>query len=975
MRSRRLCNRERSTVTDDGDTAMADDAVATGAARRKRLAQRRKTLGLTQEALAGRLGVERTTVVRWERGETEPAPVIRPKLARALQVSADRLEQLLDGGTPGGDGRPGRNPAQPATGRAAGEIFVGRAAELASLESAAAAARSHKPAVVLVEGEAGTGKSTLLSRFASGVTGARVLRASGDEAERLLPYGIVGQFTGNAQNGGLPGLLGSELNDTVDPIAVGADLVAWLERLSAGHGLVLGVIDDIHWADGPSARALLFALRRLLAAPALIVVSGRASELARLGPAWQRFLTGDHRVVRVRPGAFTPAEVAELGRALGRGELPRPVVKRLIAETGGHPLYCRAVLEETRTGDPRGESLQIPRSLAAVVLGRARGLSPAAQDLVTAVAVLGGKCRLHGAARLAQLSDPLPALGEAVAAGILTEQPGMGSTDIGFTHLLVQRAVYGDLSPQRRRELHMRAAGVVDEQAALGHRVAVLAGTDDGLAAELEASARQAQRLGRLAQAAEWLAQAAEASSEQEAADRRFLDALYILVNFGELAAADSLAARSATVSPSTRLSYMLGTLDFLSGRHAAAEEHLKDAWHIHEHEGELDIGCLSALWLANVYLLTGRFREAVAWAEQATSVAPVHEGVHRAAMSMLALSLFYVQRAPEALAALAAFTDPPAEVPPEQTDVLVLRGIARRVTEQVPAAIADLSTAVARLQAGVPVLLATTCLVNLAAVEYRTGAWDDATLHADMAVSRASDGGRALDLASAHSLAALIPAQRGDWPTADRHVRMAREAAREVGDAVVIGTASIAQQYLAMARGDVDGVVAAAAATRASGYKEFFCMADTYDWRFLELEALIRLQRRGQAEAALAAITSDLAVFGPPAARLAAARLRAELALATGDAGAAAAAVADAGEHARDLQAPLLVAQLEITDGRRLRVAGEFSAAVARLTSARQRLARLGAAPHADACDRELAAATASAGSFSVPSKGVTDV
>jgi CHASE3 domain sensor protein len=85
----------------------------------------------------------------------------------------------------------------------------------------------------------------------------------------------------------------------------------------------------------------------------------------------------------------------------------------------------------------------------------------------------------------------------------------------------------------------------------------------------------------------------------------------------------------------------------------------------------------------------------------------------------------------------------------------------------------------------------------------------------------------------------------------------------------VVIGTASIAQQYMAMARGDVEGVIAAAAATRASGYKEFLCMADTYDWRFLELEALIRLQRRGQAEAALAAITSDLAVFGPPAARL----------------------------------------------------------------------------------------------------------
>jgi transcriptional regulator with XRE-family HTH domain len=52
--------------------AMAE-AVATGVTKRDRLAQRRKALGLTQEALAGLLGVERSTVVRWERGETKPA--------------------------------------------------------------------------------------------------------------------------------------------------------------------------------------------------------------------------------------------------------------------------------------------------------------------------------------------------------------------------------------------------------------------------------------------------------------------------------------------------------------------------------------------------------------------------------------------------------------------------------------------------------------------------------------------------------------------------------------------------------------------------------------------------------------------------------------------------------------------------------------------------------------------------------------
>jgi MoxR-like ATPase len=88
----------------------------------------------------------------------------------------------------------------PAAAAVAGRgVFVGRAGELAVLEAAAVASRRGQPQVVLVEGEAGVGKSTLLARFASGLAGAAVLRASGDEAELLLPYGIVSQLTASAR--------------------------------------------------------------------------------------------------------------------------------------------------------------------------------------------------------------------------------------------------------------------------------------------------------------------------------------------------------------------------------------------------------------------------------------------------------------------------------------------------------------------------------------------------------------------------------------------------------------------------------------------------------------------------------------------------------------------------------------------------------------------------------------------------------
>ncbi|MGH3973324.1 MAG: helix-turn-helix domain-containing protein [Pseudonocardiaceae bacterium] len=65
------------------------------ALRRQRLSQRRKAVGLTQESLAQRLGVERSTVARWEAGDTEPLPSIRPDVAQALQVSIDELAELL----------------------------------------------------------------------------------------------------------------------------------------------------------------------------------------------------------------------------------------------------------------------------------------------------------------------------------------------------------------------------------------------------------------------------------------------------------------------------------------------------------------------------------------------------------------------------------------------------------------------------------------------------------------------------------------------------------------------------------------------------------------------------------------------------------------------------------------------------------------------------------------------------------------
>ena len=856
---------------------------------------------------------------------------------------------------------PGRVCPAPSAAAAYAGVFVGRAGELAVLEAAAAAVRCDQPKVVLVEGGEGAGKSSLLTYFAAGLADVTVLRASGDEAELLMPYGIVGQLVASARGaGGSPaGLLASELSDAVDPLAIGADLVVWLGQVCRGQGQVLAVIDDLQWADTPSARALLFAVRRLQADRVLVVVSARAGKLSRLGEGWQRFLAGDHRASRVRLGGLGPGDVVALGRVLGAGELSRRAAGRLLEYTGGNPLYCRAVLEEVgiESLDLLGGDVGVPCSLAGLVLGRVGSLSPAARELVAATAVLGHHCGLGTAAVLAGLSDPLPALGEVVATGLLVEQPGVAGAGIGFSHLLVQRAVYGDLSPARRRRLHERAAGLVDRQRALGHRVAAMVGPDDGLAGDLEAAGREALHLGRTAQAAAWLAQAAAASSEPEAAGRRLLDALEVLVTHGEVAEAEILAARLAAAKPGARQSWLLGVLDLLAGRAGPGEARLQDAWQTHDRARDASIGAAAATELAVFCLVAGQIRDAIEWGERAAAADAAQAAVRHRALGVVAIALLADGRKSPGLDRLAFLAAAPAEMPREDTDALVWRGMAKVLTEDLAGAIADLSAAAARLRTGVPLRAASHCLSYLAGAEWRLGSWDDAVVHAELAVSVAEDANRVWELGFAHSVAAVVPALRGDWEVASAHIRRAAETGHAIGTPGAVTVAATAQAFLAMAQGDLEGVITAAAAVRATGKAQYLHLLNRYDWQALEIDALIGLARLGDAETALAELEAALSPGGSPSALVAAARLRGDLATAAGHRAAAAAAFETAWRRAQGHRAPLALAQLEVSDARRLHAAGQPQAAVARLRSARQRLITLGARPYLEVCDRELAA------------------
>jgi tetratricopeptide (TPR) repeat protein/transcriptional regulator with XRE-family HTH domain len=163
-----LKKRGSTAISDGGMLAMPDVAGNTGTVKRGRLAQRRRAVGLTQEQLAERLGVERTTVLRWERGETQPQPWLRPKLAAALGISADRIEELLAAG--GAPASPRRQvTAVPRQLPAAVADFTGRAAELEALTGLLDQAGAGAPGTVVISaigGTAGVGKTALALHWA-----------------------------------------------------------------------------------------------------------------------------------------------------------------------------------------------------------------------------------------------------------------------------------------------------------------------------------------------------------------------------------------------------------------------------------------------------------------------------------------------------------------------------------------------------------------------------------------------------------------------------------------------------------------------------------------------------------------------------------------------------------------------------------------------------------------------------------------
>jgi ATP/maltotriose-dependent transcriptional regulator MalT len=837
--------------------------------------------------------------------------------------------------------------------------FVGRTQELELLDRCLVEAQRGEPRLVVLDGEAGIGKSTLLSRFIQSVPRAAVLRATGDEAESLLPLGVVTQLVASTEPtaGKRGALFRQPLDDDADPVALGNELVEIFQALSRRSRVVVVAIDDLHLADCASATVLRVAMRRVRRIPLLALFACRPGQTLRLGEDWARFVSGDHRVTRLRLTGLARHELVSLAEALGAGRLSLWAATRLLQHTGGNPLHCCALLEEL---DPeawtRPDRLPAPRALASLVLARLGKLSAETQDFVSTAAVLGRRCRLGVAAVISGLSNPVAALEEAAESGLLAERQEGPATEISFTHALIQRAVYDDLGPSRRREIHRHAVPLVDPLEGLSHRVAAAFGPDEVLASDLESAARSARAQGRLAQAARWCAESAAASPTPAIRNERALAALELLVDGGQVAEADALLARFGDLPPGGRLSGLRGELDLLAGRAAIAKQRLHEAWITSSGSANPIGGARAAFSLASICMLEGLMAEAVEWGERAAAVIGADPSLRDQAVARSAVILVVAGRVSDGVARLGSIPSLPSEVPVHETELLVWRGISSVLTDQLDAAIADLSTSAARLKTSGNSRSLGQCLRWLAAAEYRRGDWDDSSFHAEMAVTLAQDAARASDLAFAHAEAARVPIARGDWAEATAHVEASHEAAVGFGVTMALLAASSIAAHLASARGSPRDVVDSVSSVRELGNIALPGHRTLVDARLVEIDALTGLGELERAGDALRELEQALGSNAPASDVVTIARLRGNLAEASGDAAGAETAFRQAWSNAPQLKMPFELARLELDDGSRLRRAGRRPEALERLQAARQRLEGLRASPYLELCDRELA-------------------
>ncbi len=373
-------------------------------------------------------------------------------------------------------------------GGATASRFVGRRAELGRLEAAYAYAGGGEPVTLCVGGEAGVGKTRLVTRFAAQVrgSGGQVLLGGCIElGEGSLPYAPVVEALRGLGRGLGPAALdelvgpgrpllarllpefGQGEESTSAGLTVGSSaqaqlfeaFLALLERLADRSPTVL-VVEDLHWADRSSLDLLTFLVRNLRAG-LLLVLTYRTDELHRRHPL-RPFLAGldrSGRAERLEVDRFDRVDLAQLLAGILGTRPDDELVEQIYRRSEGNAFFAEELLATTHQGGGNGRSL--PPSLENVLLSRVQVLPEDAQATLRVVATASGRVEHELLAAVSELpeADLLAALRAAVAHQVLVPDPA--TETYAFRHALTQEALYAELLPGDRARLHAAFARVL----------------------------------------------------------------------------------------------------------------------------------------------------------------------------------------------------------------------------------------------------------------------------------------------------------------------------------------------------------------------------------------------------------------------------------------------------------------------------------------------------------------------------------
>jgi ATP/maltotriose-dependent transcriptional regulator MalT len=818
-------------------------------------------------------------------------------------------------------------------------LFVGRAAELDWLAARLSTAVSSRPSVVVIDGPPGIGKSALVSTFLEGLSDIRTMRASGDEAETFLAFGVAHQ------------LLGSPEDSWEDQYAAGAAVLEDLDRLGDRQATAI-VVDDAHLADAMSLAALTFALRRLAADPVLAIFVTRDDQVSRLPAGLLRL--ADAHGNRLHLHGLNETEVDELIQARGLGDHAGAAAIRLHRHTDGSPLYLRALLDELPMETLLAtRPLPAPPSYALLVTGALSAHSEPAQRLARAAAILEDGSDIELVAAVAGVEHPQRVLEElSRSPAILTHTESPGGWIVRFAHPLVRAAVYDDLGPHARQTLHRRAAEVVTGDAALRHMVAASSGSDDHLADRLAAAAAAKLAQGDAHSAADLTLQASRVGTPGTTSDERLLDAVNLYLIDGNLATTKTLADELSLTPPTARRVYLQARLAWFAGKPDEAESLATEAWSRGDELSPEHLGSLAAV-LSQLHNLRADGLGAAQWAARALALG-LPPDLADSTNAAQAFGLALVGRIEEAMGVLESVPSDPTLVR-GYSHQLIARGALRVATDDLAGARGDLALVCNARNAEVSPqrLLA---MGALAEVEFRLGSWDTSLAYAEHALSLAEDTEQLWVQGYLHTTAVLVCACRGDWLQAEHHLAASRTLAEQLGDLATYVVSENAGVHIAWCRSDPDAVVARSALLLSLGG------GPTHEpgwlaWPVQYVSALIELDRLDEAESQIEQFEALARERGCQSRLAALARVRGELATARRDHQVARSSFRAALELDQGGVSALDAALGQAAFGRFLRRRGEKRAAIQRLEDAKARLDALGARPMVGRVEDELAA------------------